>query len=95
MLRSSCFSSIVAMMTMAKPEDSKDEQNARFPQPVWPKHCSYCKNSISENDWEKLEYAGVQRGIASHGIPNLEMRYCYCSRMLSIVAPNDFVKIKA
>ena len=56
----------------------------------WPKVCG-CGQHISEEDWERLYYVGVQKSGLDK-FPDLEMRNCRkCGSTLAIVAPNDFV----
>jgi hypothetical protein len=44
-------------------------------QETWPKKCS-CGLSHTEEDWEKLTYVGVQKGLQDAGVPDLELRNC-------------------
>jgi hypothetical protein len=61
-----------------------------FAEETWPKTCSCCAHVISEDDWERLPYVGVQEG--TDNIPDLELRNCgRCSSTLAIVVPRDFV----
>lgn len=54
----------------------------------WPKVCG-CGESISEDDWENLQYLGVQKSGLDK-FPDLEMRNCRkCQSTLAIIVPND------
>lgn len=76
---------------MTKPDDEKtDEHGYVFDQQTWPKTCYACSDKLSEVDWEKLKYVRVQRGNAENGVPDLELRQCWCGTQLSIVVCNDF-----
>lgn len=57
----------------------------------WPKTCTCCGAKITEDDWERMSYVGVQRGDAEIGVPDLELRNCACGTTLAIVVPRDFV----
>lgn len=53
----------------------------------FPKDCSYCRTSYSEEDWEKLSYRGIQRG--STAAQDLEMRCCGgCGAVLAVPVPS-------
>lgn len=69
---------------MATEEESDDV----FKEESWPKACSCCGRPITEEQWEGLEYVGVQRGTEE--IPDLELRNCGCGSTLAIVVPRDF-----
>ena len=57
----------------------------------WPKKCS-CGVTYDEAAWESWHYVGVQKGIANHGIPDLELRTCpCCGSTMAVAVPNDFV----
>lgn len=57
----------------------------------WPKSCS-CGAKITDDEWEKLKYVGIQQGVPQHAIPDLELRNCSrCGSTLAIAVPNDFV----
>jgi hypothetical protein len=55
---------------------------------TWPKACG-CGVKISEDDWEKLKYVGVQK-TGLDGIPDLELRNCRCGSTLAVAVPGDF-----
>lgn len=65
-------------------------QEEAFPEETWPKACSCCKRAISEDDWESMDYVGIQKGDADIGVPDLELRNCGCGSTLAIVVPRDF-----
>ena len=56
---------------------------------TWPKKCG-CGESFTEEQWEKLNYVGLQKsGIDNY--PDLELRNCgHCKSTLAIVVPGDF-----
>lgn len=61
-----------------------------FAEETWPKTCG-CSHKISEDDWERLPYVGIQEG--TDNIPSLELRNCArCSSTLAIVVPRDFAQ---
>jgi hypothetical protein len=66
-----------------------DELDEEFREETWPKQCSCCGAKITEDEWERLPYVGVQEG--TDDIPDLELRNCgHCSSTLAIVVPQDF-----
>jgi len=57
----------------------------------WPVSCGNCRSAFDEEDWEKLDPAGVHYSSTSDR-PDVEMRKCAgCGMTLSIFAPQDFV----
>jgi len=69
-------------------DEITDKHAHPFAKQVWPKVCSLCKSSFTEDQWENLEYHGVQRGYDT--IPDMEMRLCLCGYNMSIVTCDDF-----
>jgi len=67
----------------------QEEYDESFEEETWPKTCSCCARLISEEDWEKMTYVGVQKGTDE--IPDLELRNCGCQSTLAIVVPRDFI----
>ncbi len=58
----------------------------------WPKNCS-CGVKISEEQWEKLRYAGIQTCPPDYGLPELELRNCAsCGSTMAIAVSGDFVE---
>lgn len=72
---------ICTMIATQNPDDTFDEE-------TWPKTCECCLRSIAEEQWESLEYVGIQKGIDE--IPDFELRRCSCQTTLAIVVPRDF-----
>ena len=67
-----------------------DEETRQLFLESWPKTCS-CGEKISEEQWEKLNYVGLQKVPADYGLPDLELRNCgNCGSTLAVVPPNDF-----
>lgn len=67
-----------------------DEFDEIFKEESWPKACS-CGHPISEDEWERMPYVGVQRSELAD-IPDLELRNCTrCYSTLAITVPRDFV----
>lgn len=67
-----------------------DEETA-LKQETWPKTCS-CGEVITEEQWEKLDYCGVQKVPPSYGLPDMELRNCgRCGSTMAIIVPDDFV----
>lgn len=65
---------------------------ADYNEETWPKTCS-CGQVYSEEDWEHLEYIGVQKTSPMMGIPDFELRNCArCNSSMAIAVPNDFVR---
>lgn len=59
---------------------------------VWPKQHS-CGGSYTIDDWEKLQYVGVQKaGDLASEIPDLELRQCKCGSTLAITCPDDIIE---
>lgn len=57
----------------------------------WPKPCS-CGLEFSEDEWESLEYVGVQRS-GMDDVPDLELRNCgRCHSTVAIAVTRDFIK---
>ena len=61
-----------------------------FKEETWPKTCSCCSRLITEEEWERLAYVGIQQGTDE--IPDLELRNCSCHSTLAIVVPRDFAE---
>lgn len=58
----------------------------------WPKKCS-CGHEITENEWETLQYVGIQYVPRDMGIPDLELRNCpSCHSTISVAVPGDFIE---
>jgi hypothetical protein len=57
----------------------------------WPKHCA-CGHDISEEEWETLNYVGIQKVPEDYGMPDLELRNCgSCGSTIAVAVPGDFV----
>ncbi len=58
----------------------------------WPKVCG-CGQSFTEEQWEELQYCGVQKVPPTFGMPDMELRNCSrCSSTMAISVPGDFVQ---
>lgn len=69
-----------------------DDLDDVFREESWPKACG-CGHSISEEEWERMHYVGVQKS-EFEDIPDLELRGCpNCFSTLAITVPRDFVTI--
>jgi hypothetical protein len=57
----------------------------------WPKVCA-CGCAITEDQWEKLNYVGIQKVPTEYGIPDMELRNCgRCGSTIAVVVPGDFI----
>lgn len=63
-----------------------------FNEETWPKTCS-CGKVYTEEEWEELEYLGVQKTPPMLSMPDFELRNCRCcDSTMAITVPNDFVR---
>ena len=72
------------------PHVDTDEESQNEYVESWPKVC-VCGCSITEEQWENLQYLGIQKVPRELGIPDLELRNCKrCMSTLAVVVPSDF-----
>lgn len=67
------------------------EETRKLFEESWPKKCS-CGKTLSEDDWEKCHYVGLQKVPPEYGLPDMELRNCpSCDSTMAVAVPNDFV----